>query len=135
MQISARDFVFCFFSMCCIHEGTNVCQFSAACGGAASFMTDVCTRRGYSALTNFQMSFLKPLVPAWLHAGWSRITREPAMVLRGWDSCAPAACLMSAAQRWCVMQSAQCMTPPTLYIPSFPRVTSVCYQRGTMTPS
>ena len=66
-----------------------MCQFSAACGGAASFMIDVCTRRGYSALTNFQMSFLKPLVPAWLHAGWSRITREPAMVLRGWDSCGP----------------------------------------------
>ena len=33
------------------------------------------------------MSFHKPLVPAWLHAGWSRIIREPAMVLRGWDYC------------------------------------------------
>ena len=30
----------------CIHALTNICQFSAACGGAASFMIDCCKRRG-----------------------------------------------------------------------------------------
>ena len=38
-------------------------------------------------MTDFRMSALKPLLPDWLYAGWSRIAQDPGMVIRGWDSC------------------------------------------------
>ena len=33
------------------------------------------------------MTALKPLLSSWLYANWSRIAHDPAMVVRGWDSC------------------------------------------------
>ena len=32
-------------------------------------------------MTNFGMTALKPLLPGWLYAGWSRIASDPAMVV------------------------------------------------------
>lgn len=40
-----------------------------------------------AALTNFNISALKPLIPAWLYAGFSRIAKDPPMVRRGWEKC------------------------------------------------
>lgn len=41
----------------------------------------------FDILKDFKMSTLKPLMPSFLYAGWSRIKRDPDMVIKGWDAC------------------------------------------------
>lgn len=49
--------------------------------------TCVVTAGDFSLLNDFKMSTLKPMMPEWLFAGWSRISSDPDLVIRGWDSC------------------------------------------------
>jgi hypothetical protein len=40
-----------------------------------------------ASMTEFAMSTIKPITPAWLHAGWKYLADCPDMIKRGWDAC------------------------------------------------
>jgi hypothetical protein len=40
-----------------------------------------------ASMTDFAMSTIKPMTPAWLYAGWKYLADSPDMIKRGWDAC------------------------------------------------
>jgi hypothetical protein len=40
-----------------------------------------------ASMTDFSMSTIKPMTPAWLYAGWKYLADRPEMIKRGWDAC------------------------------------------------
>ena len=47
----------------------------------------VAGREAKVALTDFRMSRIKPLTPAWIYAGWLSVAQRPEMVREGWRKC------------------------------------------------
>jgi hypothetical protein len=40
-----------------------------------------------ASMTDFAMSTIKPMTPAWLYAGWKYLADRLDMIKRGWDAC------------------------------------------------
>ena len=47
----------------------------------------VAGREAKVALTDFRLSKIKPLTPAWIYAGWLSVAQRPEMVREGWRKC------------------------------------------------
>jgi hypothetical protein len=73
-----------------------------------------------ASMTDFAMSTIKPMTPAWLYAGWKYLAARPDIIKRGWDACS--LCSMFDERRLGVVRQAKLATHDTSHrlYPLFP---------------